>query len=56
MSNTILFLVVAYFSPLDKKIVDEILQYNIELKLREEFKNQKGCPFEPGAYWNIECV
>jgi len=56
MSSTILFLVVAYFSPLDKAIVDEINQYRIELQLREQYKNQKGCPFEPGAYWNIECV
>lgn len=56
MINTILFLVVAHFSPLDKAIVDEINQYRIELKLRALYKNQKGCPFDPGTYWNIECV
>lgn len=54
--NSILFLVVAYLSPLDQKIVDEILQYNLELKLREQYKNQVGCPFQPGTYWNVECV
>lgn len=54
--NNVIFLIVAYFSPLDKAIIEEIKQYTIEIKLREEYKNQKGCPFEPGMYWNVECV
>ena len=27
-----------------------------ELQHRREMVGQAGCPFEPGTYWNLECV